>query len=193
MREREPYSHHEYVGKFQDAAARGMARPGERWSETLLRRAEEAVLIAKIRREQMRLGVDESEWVGNERPMVEEEEEEEEGKKQDDEGKMMDSKADNDTNPVSCSSKILSADQEGSKDDSNTNTTTAEHVWWQELSEAEMQDQIDQFTYIMQQKFLSGEDREHLDYSKIDEDEALDDHWIKEANYDAEEKYFSED
>ncbi|KAL4300969.1 hypothetical protein AHAS_Ahas17G0254000 [Arachis hypogaea] len=34
MREREPYMHHEYVGKFQDQSSRGMARPGERWSET---------------------------------------------------------------------------------------------------------------------------------------------------------------
>uniref|UniRef100_A0A803R5J9 CCD97-like C-terminal domain-containing protein n=1 Tax=Cannabis sativa TaxID=3483 RepID=A0A803R5J9_CANSA len=49
MREREPYLHHEYLGKFQDLSGRSMARPGERWSETLLRRAEEAILVAKIR------------------------------------------------------------------------------------------------------------------------------------------------
>ena len=57
----------------------------------------------------------------------------------------------------------------------------------------EMQDRMDQFTYIMQEKFLSGEDQEHLDYSKIDDDETLDDHWLREANHDAEEKYFAED
>ncbi|RVW40631.1 hypothetical protein CK203_079118 [Vitis vinifera] len=61
------------------------------------------------------------------------------------------------------------------------------------LSAVEMQDQMDQFTHIMHQKFLSGEDRDYLDYSKIDDDETLDDHWLREANYDAEDKYFAED
>ncbi|PKI46935.1 hypothetical protein CRG98_032746 [Punica granatum] len=61
------------------------------------------------------------------------------------------------------------------------------------LSDLEMQDQMDQFVYIMQQKFLTGEDHEHLDYSKIDDDETLDDHWLREASHDAEEKYFAED
>jgi hypothetical protein len=63
----------------------------------------------------------------------------------------------------------------------------------QTLSFEEMQDQLEQFTYVMQQKFLSGEDTEHMDYSQIDNDEMLDDHWSREANYDAEEKYFEED
>lgn len=45
----------------------------------------------------------------------------------------------------------------------------------------------------MQQKFLTGEDNQHLDYSRIDEDETLDDHWLQEANRDAEEKYFADD
>lgn len=52
---------------------------------------------------------------------------------------------------------------------------------------------MNQFTYIMQQKFLLGEDHEHLDYSKIDNDETLDDHWQREANVDAEERYFADD
>ncbi|XP_028754790.1 coiled-coil domain-containing protein 97-like isoform X1 [Neltuma alba] len=78
MREREPYLHHEYVGRFQDQSGRGMARPGERWSETLMRRSEEAFLVAKIRGEQQRLGVAERDWIGNERIQKEEEEEEEE-------------------------------------------------------------------------------------------------------------------
>uniref|UniRef100_A0A2P2MZD5 CCD97-like C-terminal domain-containing protein n=1 Tax=Rhizophora mucronata TaxID=61149 RepID=A0A2P2MZD5_RHIMU len=56
-----------------------------------------------------------------------------------------------------------------------------------------MEDRMDQFTYIMHQKFLAGEDHQHLDYSKIDKDETLDDHWSKEANGDAEDKYFAED
>lgn len=63
----------------------------------------------------------------------------------------------------------------------------------QTLSSEEMQDQLEQFTYVMQQKFLSGEDTEHMDYSRIDNDEMLDDHWSREVNYDAEEKYFEED
>ncbi|RLN41838.1 coiled-coil domain-containing protein 97 [Panicum miliaceum] len=41
MWEREPYMHHEYLGCFQDPLGRAMARPGERWSETLMRREEE--------------------------------------------------------------------------------------------------------------------------------------------------------
>jgi hypothetical protein len=63
----------------------------------------------------------------------------------------------------------------------------------QTLSSEEMQDQLEQFTYVMQQKFLSGEDMEHMDYSRIDNDEMLDDHWSREANYDTEKKYFKED
>ena len=74
-----------------------------------------------------------------------------------------------------------------------TQSATAEHSERPLLSDAEMQDQMDQFTYIMQQKFLLGEDHEYLDYSKIDNDETLDDHWQREANHDAEDKYFAED
>lgn len=85
MREREPFLHHEYVGKFQDLSGRRMARPGERWFETLIRRSEEAVLVERIRGEQQRLGVAESDWVGNEteRPNEEEQEEEEEEEEED--------------------------------------------------------------------------------------------------------------
>lgn len=84
MREREPYLHHEYIGKFQDPSGRSMARPGERWSETLIRRAEEAILVEKIRGEQQRLGVAQSDWVGNERERQEEEQEEEEEEEEED-------------------------------------------------------------------------------------------------------------
>lgn len=76
MREREPYLHHELLGKFQDPSGRSMARPGERWSETLMRRSEEAMLVEKIRGEQQRLGVAEKDWVGSERVVEEEVEEE---------------------------------------------------------------------------------------------------------------------
>ena len=58
---------------------------------------------------------------------------------------------------------------------------------------AELRDQLDQFTQIMHQKFLAGEDTEFLDYSRIDNDERLDDHWLRESNHDAEEKYFADD
>uniref|UniRef100_A0A453QKP0 CCD97-like C-terminal domain-containing protein n=1 Tax=Aegilops tauschii subsp. strangulata TaxID=200361 RepID=A0A453QKP0_AEGTS len=61
------------------------------------------------------------------------------------------------------------------------------------LSDEEMQDQLEQFTSVMQEKFLSGQDSEHMDYPQIDNDEMLDDHWSREANYDAEDKYFNED
>lgn len=74
----------------------------------------------------------------------------------------------------------------------NTETSAAEPLVADSLSMEEMQDRMEQFMYIMQQKFLSGEDHQHLDYSKIDEDETLDDHWMKEANQDAEEKYFDD-
>lgn len=57
----------------------------------------------------------------------------------------------------------------------------------------ETEDMMGQFTYIMQQKFLSGEDHQHFDYSKIDNDETLDDYWLREVSQDAEEKYFAED
>lgn len=72
-------------------------------------------------------------------------------------------------------------------------TTIAEHSEQATVSAEELQDLMDQFTYIMQEKFLLGEDHEYLDYSKIDNDETLDDHWQREANHDAEEKYFDED
>ncbi|KZV34867.1 coiled-coil domain-containing protein 97 [Dorcoceras hygrometricum] len=55
-----------------------------------------------------------------------------------------------------------------------------------------MSDRMEQFTYIMQQKFLSGADYGHMDYLKIDEDETLDDHWMKVASQDAEDKYFDD-
>ncbi|CAL1392903.1 unnamed protein product [Linum trigynum] len=173
MRHREPYLHHEFVGKFQDQTARSMARPGERWSETLIRRSEEAILVSKIREEQQRLGVPESEWVaygGNQQQEEEEEEEEEEEDDDDDEveGAMK-------TQSVG---SAPSATEQPDKDEN--------------LSAEEMEDRMDQFTTVMHQKFLSGEDHEHLDYEKIDDDETLDDHWHQEATRDAEDRYFAD-
>ncbi|GKG30019.1 hypothetical protein Tco_0419917, partial [Tanacetum coccineum] len=54
-------------------------------NETLLRRAEEALLMEKIRMEQQILSVDEMDWVGNERREEEEEEQEEEQEEEEDE------------------------------------------------------------------------------------------------------------
>lgn len=85
MREREPYLHHEYLGRFQDPFGRSMARPGEKWSETLMRRSDEAFLVAEIRREQQRLGVAERDWVGNEINRQQEEETGEEEEETEDE------------------------------------------------------------------------------------------------------------
>ncbi|KAH7549705.1 hypothetical protein JRO89_XS13G0069300 [Xanthoceras sorbifolium] len=165
MREREPYLHHEYVGKFQDLSERSMARPGERWSETLIRRAEEAILVAKIREEQQRLGVDEREWVVASGPVR--------------------------------STEMFPVDSQMLLDHSVANngaqSTTAEHYQGAAPSAEETEDSMEQFTHIMQQKFLSGEDHQHFDYSKIDNDETLDDHWLREVSQDAEEKYFAED
>nr|GMD59780.1 coiled-coil domain-containing protein 97 [Ipomoea batatas] len=163
MREREPYLHHEYVGKFQDPSGRSMARPGERWSETLMRRSEEAMLVEKIRNEQQKRGVAQSDWIG------------EKDEKQ------------NPKDTMANGPEIHANKPEGSN---NLPYAAAIPAEMESLSVEDMQDRMDQFTYIMQQKFLLGED--NLDYSKIDEDEALDDHWIKEANYDAEEKYFDD-
>ncbi|VYS69559.1 unnamed protein product [Arabidopsis thaliana] len=174
MRDREPYLHHEYVGKFQDVMGRNMARPGERWSETLMRRAEEAVLVTRIREEQQRLGVAESDWVGNEK-MEESEEEEEEESEEEEEEEDEEAK-----NPTEASSSSLNGKEQKEK------ATTV-------LPPEEMQDMMDQFTSIMEQKFLSGEDHQHLDYAKIDNDETLDDHWLREIGRDAEDKYFDED
>ncbi|KAL6566125.1 hypothetical protein OROGR_001740 [Orobanche gracilis] len=173
MREREPYLHHLYVGKFQDPSGRSMARPGERWSETLMRRSEEAILVQKIRGEQQRLGVAWSDWVGNESEGQGDEEEEED----DDETEIEDVEG----MAVSLASRS-----------SLTLKFTAEGPEANSLSLEERQDQMDQFTYIMQQKFLAGEDHQHLDYSKIDDNETLDDHWMSEANQDAQEKYFDD-
>ncbi|CAN6166505.1 unnamed protein product [Urochloa humidicola] len=187
MREREPYLHHEYLGRFQDPLGRAMARPGERWSETLMRRAEEAVIVEKIRGEQIRRGVDPSEWVGGgpEESMEEQEEEEEEEEEEEQSMKERETVVKSTTTEVVANGAVPVDSSHGGGLAAGTSN--------QMLSSEEMQDQLEQFTSLMQQKFLSGEDTEHMDYSQIDNDEMLDDHWSREANYDAEEKYFEED
>ncbi|XP_017230517.2 uncharacterized protein LOC108205191 [Daucus carota subsp. sativus] len=202
MREREPYLHHEYVGQYQDLSGRRMARPGERWSDTLMRRVDEGILVAKIRREQQRLGVAQRDWVGvemelqqeeveEEEESEEEEEEEEEEESEEEEEEEEEEESKKGCNAIGRSHKpeVLSASHEIT----NNQPTAVIPGQGVQLSEEEMQDQMDQFTHVMQQKFMSGEDHQHLDYSKIDGDESLDDHWMREANQDAEEKYFDDD
>ncbi|EPS67169.1 hypothetical protein M569_07605, partial [Genlisea aurea] len=199
MREREPYLHHEYVGRFQDPIGRSMARPGERWSETLMRRSEEAYLVEKIRGEQRRLGVAQSDWLGNERTQIQEEEEEEEeeeggeeeeeeGENEREKGSPLEEETDMESRARSLQvTKIIPSTMKEEGDVPQDENNGEEGLL---LSSVEMEEQLNQFTHIMHQKFLSGEDHQHLDYSKIDGDETLDDHWLREANQDAEEKYF---
>ncbi|KAJ8543517.1 hypothetical protein K7X08_006040 [Anisodus acutangulus] len=201
MREREPYLHHEYVGKFQDPSGRSMARPGERWSETLMRRSEEATLVKKIRDEQQRRGVARSDWVGFDNQELEnveetEEEEEEETEEEKEEETEEEEEEEEDEEEQDKGERDISVNgQEVHPDNldasNDTPSETRRPAVMETLSTEEMQERLDQFAYIMQEKFLLGEDS--LDYSKIDEDETLDDHWMKEANYDAEEKYFDDD
>jgi hypothetical protein len=61
------------------------------------------------------------------------------------------------------------------------------------LSDAEIADKMEDFTRVMQEKFLSGGDSEYADYAQIDNDVTLDDDWMVEISRDAEEKYFEED
>ncbi|CAI9095565.1 OLC1v1031549C1 [Oldenlandia corymbosa var. corymbosa] len=205
MREREPYLHHELLGKFQDPSGRSMARPGERWSETLMRRSEEAMLVQKIRGEQQLRGVAEEDWVGNERPQEEEVEEveSEEMEVESDEEESEEEEQCKKFEKRNMKSHIdgASQSQEGMKEDqgaassvrNSQQATIGQPPEQESLSLEEMQDRMDHFTFIMQQKFLSGEDHQYMDYSKIDENESLDDHWMRELNGDAEEKYFDDD
>lgn len=91
-----------------------------------------------------------------------------------------------------CSISIIQIPSNNHDASNNDQSTTERHSEGATLSAEEMQDRMDQFTYIMQEKFMSGEDHQHLDYSKIDEDETLDDHWQRESSQDAEEKYFDD-
>lgn len=78
MREQELYLHHLLLGRFQDPLERAISWPRERWSEMLMRRNEEAMLVEKIQGEQQRLEVARRDWVGSGEVKEEEEEEEEE-------------------------------------------------------------------------------------------------------------------
>jgi len=182
MRERAPLLHHEYVGKFQDPSSRGFSRPGERWSETLMRQSEEARIVQQIKEEQERLGIQEEE-TDKEEEEVEEEEEEEDDSTSDEEMNKNDKHANGDGNGavqqenVSPSERLVSEARHSKKT----------------LSVEEEQMKMEHFTRIMQEKFLSGDDTEHVDYAYIDNNVSLDDHWLREITQDAEEKYFEDD
>lgn len=210
MREREPYLHHEMLGKFQDPSSRRMARPGERWSETLLRRCEEAFLVEKIRVEQQRLGIAQRDWVGIERQVVQEEEsadEEEEEESEEDESDEEESmeeaieeeKEEDEEKEVAAfgimkdsSETIIEVPPKLDICDDEQHVSEEPPTGRGSLSYEEMNDRMDQFTEMMQMKFLSGEDHQYVDYKRIDEDVRLDDRWMKEAIQDAEEKYFDD-
>lgn len=53
--------------------------------------------------------------------------------------------------------------------------------------------QIDDFRRLMRERFLEGQDGEHVDYRAIDSDAQLDDVWLGQVDRDAQEKYFDED
>lgn len=178
MRERAPLLHHEYVGRFQDPTCRGFSRPGERWSETLMRQSEEARIVQQIKEEQERLGIQEEETD------KEEEEEEDEDPESDCEMNQNDKHANGDgfngavqLENMSPSERLVSEARPAKKT----------------LSVEEEQMKMEHFTRIMQEKFLSGDDTEHVDYAYIDNNVSLDDHWLREITQDAEEKYFEDD
>lgn len=184
MRERAPLLHHEYVGRFQDPTTRGFARPGERWSETLMRQSEEARIVQQIKEEQERLGIQEEETDEEEERGGEQEEEEEEEEDSTSDEEM--SKNDN-----ANVDEIIATHQENMSP-SERLVSDARHSK-KTLSYEEVQMKMEHFTRIMQEKFLSGADTEHVDYADIDNNVSLDDHWIREITQDAEEKYFDDD
>ncbi|KAH9331009.1 hypothetical protein KI387_003117 [Taxus chinensis] len=191
MRSRAPFLHHEYVGKYQDPTIRGFSRPGERWSETLMRQSEEAMIVAKIKEEQERLGIKEEE---QEEEQVVEEEDGEEEEEQEVEKEEEDSKSDEnmmDTNTNANDGGVAGTDQE--KRPASEQLPSDTKRLKQILSDEELWEKMNHFTRLMQEKFLSGEDTEHVDYANIDNNVTLDDHWLREITQDAEEKYFEED
>lgn len=219
MRMRDPLLYHEYLGQFQDPSERAFARPGERWSDMLIRQGEELEYQARLKTEREKAGipVEQDEDEDNI-----EEEEEEEGEEEDDNGNEEEDLGNHDVGQkamgVASSQKETTA-SEGSGGDRRAGTESrvltfeeqqqlkledfsrymqdkfiaGESSWKPSISSEELQCKMDDFTRIMQEKFLSGEDSEHFDYVRIDHDTALDDYWLEEMSQDAEDKYFEED
>ena len=60
------------------------------------------------------------------------------------------------------------------------------------LSQHEYAQRMADFERVMRERFLAGED-EGFDYARVDADASLDDHWAKEIERDAEDRYFDEE
>ncbi len=60
------------------------------------------------------------------------------------------------------------------------------------LSQHEYAQRMADFERVMRERFLAGED-EGFDYARVDADASLDDHWAKEIERDAEDRYFDQD
>lgn len=58
--------------------------------------------------------------------------------------------------------------------------------------EAKRAGKVQELVKEMKARFLAGEE-EDVDYGAIDADDSLDEHWAREAQQDAEDKYFDED
>ncbi|CAK9198515.1 unnamed protein product [Sphagnum troendelagicum] len=197
MRMRAPLLHHEYVGQFQDPASRGVAaRPGERYSELLIRQAQEDSIQQQLHDERVAAGI-----LVPENPQEDEEDEEDEEEEDTEEDEEV-IPAIHDAETRETQTNRLDVGVESSSDlhedeldrhvgsqVSREDDGTAPLV----LSDAEIADKMEDFTRVMQEKFLSGGDSEHADYAQIDNDVTLDDDWMVEISRDAEEKYFEED
>lgn len=205
MRMRSPLIHYEHVGQFQDPAIRDPAvRPGERFSDTLIRRSEEAYIQERLREERVAAGIPVEEPVEetieeDESDFEEEydtESEDEEESPQRAQENVPDSRASHGTD----SQGQISQDEFPGETSNEEAPQPSESMEAEEtapssqyLSPAELGDKMEDLTRVMQEKFLSGMDSEYVDYERIDNDAALDDDWMPEITRDAEDKYFDED
>jgi hypothetical protein len=217
---------HDIFSGVQDPAVRDPGvRPGERFSDTLIRRSEEAYIQERLREERVAAGIPVDEEPATNRTMEAEESEFEEeyvsffetlvfffreffspffcllthmfstlqDTESEDEEQMRENLTDaraghgsGDGRPVEPAGEERTQPSEGVLAEETTSDS-------QYLSPAELADKMEDFTRVMQEKFLSGMDSEHVDYALIDNDAALDDDWMPEITRDAEEKYFEED
>lgn len=193
MRMRAPLMHYEHVGQFQDPAVRDPAvRPGERFSDTLIRRSEEAYIQQRLREERVEAGIPVEEPAVVRIQEDEESEFEEEYDTESEDEEQTPQENERTQNTASQPTDAQAEDARPSEEEMvEGEATTASDG--QYLSEAELADKMEDFTRVMQEKFLAGMDGEHVDYGRIDNDSALDDDWMPEITRDAEDKYFDED
>jgi len=62
-----------------------------------------------------------------------------------------------------------------------------------DLPSVEMVELEMEFTRLMKERFLGGEDGAFVDYRQIDNDATLDAEWQREEDQDMEDRYFDED